>query len=59
MTSRLAESRKGGDRALLLTLLKSGGNDHPMTQLKKAGRRPDPAAQTMQAVIEQMDRLVR
>jgi oligoendopeptidase F len=40
-----------------LTLLKSGGNDHPMTQLKKAGvdlTQPGP----VQAVIEQMDELV-
>ena len=40
-----------------LTLLKSGGNDHPMAQLKKAGvdltRR-----ETVQAVIEQMEELV-
>ncbi len=40
-----------------LDLLKSGGNDHPMTQLKKAGvdlTQP----QTVQAVIDQMDELV-
>lgn len=40
-----------------LTLLKSGGNDHPMTQLQKAGvdlTQPGP----VQAVIEQMDELV-
>lgn len=40
-----------------LTLLKSGGNDHPMEQLKKAGvdltRR-----EAVQAVIDQMDELV-
>ncbi len=40
-----------------LTLLKSGSNDHPMTQLKKAGvdltRR-----ETVQAVVDQMDDLV-
>jgi oligoendopeptidase F len=40
-----------------LTLLKSGGNDNPMTQLKKAGvdlsRR-----ETVQAVVDQMDLLV-
>jgi oligoendopeptidase F len=40
-----------------LTLLKSGGNDHPMAQLHKAGvdlTQPGP----VQAVIEQMDELV-
>jgi oligoendopeptidase F len=40
-----------------LTLLKAGGNDYPMEQLKRAGvdltRR-----ETVQAVIEQMDQLV-
>ena len=40
-----------------LTLLKSGGNDHPMAQLHKAGvdltRR-----ETVQAVVAQMDELV-
>ncbi len=51
-----AASRKAaGER--YLTLLKSGGNDHPMAQLKKAGvdlTQPGP----VQAVIEQMDELV-
>lgn len=40
-----------------LTLLKSGGNDHPMEQLRKAGvdlARPE----TVRAVIDQMDELV-
>jgi oligoendopeptidase F len=40
-----------------LNLLKSGGNDHPMEQLKKAGvdlTQPVP----VQALIEQMDQLV-
>jgi oligoendopeptidase F len=40
-----------------LELLRSGGNDHPMTQLQKAGvdlsRR-----ETVQAVVEQMEELV-
>ena len=40
-----------------LTLLKSGGNDHPMTQLQKAGvdlsRR-----ETVQAMVDQMEELV-
>jgi oligoendopeptidase F len=43
--------------ARYLDLLKSGGNDHPMSQLKKAGvdlsRR-----ETVQAVVDQMDLLV-
>ena len=40
-----------------LNLLKSGGNDHPMEQLKKAGvdlSKPE----TINAVIKQMDNLV-
>jgi oligoendopeptidase F len=40
-----------------LTLLKSGGSDHPMTLLEKAGvdlSRPE----TVRAVVEQLDRLV-
>ncbi len=40
-----------------LTLLKSGGNDYPMEQLKKAGvdlTKPE----TFQAVIDQLDKLV-
>jgi oligoendopeptidase F len=40
-----------------LTLLKSGGNDHPMTQLKKAGvdlSKPE----AVQAVVDQMQDLV-
>jgi oligoendopeptidase F len=43
--------------ARYLDLLKSGGNDHPMAQLQKAGvdlTQPGP----VQAVIEQMDALV-
>ena len=40
-----------------LMLLRSGGNDHPMTQLKKAGVDLTQRA-TIQAVIDQMDRLV-
>lgn len=43
--------------ARYLTLLKSGGNDHPMTQLKKAGVDLSQRA-TIQAVIDQMDVLV-
>jgi oligoendopeptidase F len=40
-----------------LTLLKSGGNDYPMEQLKKAGvdlTKPE----TIQAVVQQLDQLV-
>jgi oligoendopeptidase F len=40
-----------------LTLLRSGGNDHPMAQLQRAGVDLTQRA-TVQAVIEQMDRLV-
>ena len=40
-----------------LTLLRSGGNDHPMRQLQKAGVDLTQRA-TVQAVIEQMDELV-
>ena len=46
-----------GARTRYLTLLKSGGNDYPMEQLKKAGvdlAQPD----TVRAVIEQLDDLV-
>jgi len=56
MTSGSPESRKAATERYL-TLLKSGGNDHPMTQLKKAGVDLTQRS-TMQAVIEQMDRLV-
>jgi len=44
-------------RAKYLTLLSSGGNDHPMSQLLKAGvdlSQPD----TVAAVVAQLDRLV-
>ena len=40
-----------------LTLLKSGGNDHPMTQLQKAGVDLT-KRETVQAVIDQMNELV-
>jgi oligoendopeptidase F len=40
-----------------LTLLKSGGNDHPMEQLRKAGVDLS-KRETVQAVIDQMDELV-
>jgi oligoendopeptidase F len=44
-------------RERYLSLLSSGGNDHPMTQLQKAGvdlTQPD----TVAAVVQQLDRLV-
>ena len=47
----------GDARERYLTLLKSGGNDYPMEQLKKAGvdlAQPD----TVRAVLEQLDDLV-
>ena len=43
--------------ARYLTLLKSGGNDHPMEQLRKAGVDLS-KRETVQAVIDQMDELV-
>jgi oligoendopeptidase F len=56
MTTGAEDSRAAATRRYL-TLLKSGGNDHPMTQLQKAGvdltRR-----ETVQAVIDQMDEMV-
>jgi len=56
MTTGTPESRKAATERYL-TLLKSGGNDHPMTQLKKAGVDLTQRS-TVQAVIEQMDKLV-
>jgi oligoendopeptidase F len=56
MTSGTPESRAAAIERYL-TLLKSGGNDHPMKQLQKAGvdlsRR-----ETVQAVVDQMNELV-
>ena len=58
--ARLAREIMGGSaeaRERYLTLLRSGGNDYPMEQLKKAGvdlSQPD----TVRAVIEQLDDLV-
>jgi oligoendopeptidase F len=40
-----------------LTLLKSGGNDHPMKQLQKAGVDLT-QRETVQAVVEQLDAMV-
>jgi len=56
MTTGPAAARQAAT-ARYLTLLRSGGNDHPMTQLKKAGVDLTQRA-TIQAVIDQMDRLV-
>jgi oligoendopeptidase F len=58
--ARLADEIMSGNapsRERYLTLLRSGGNDYPMEQLKKAGvdlAQPD----TVRAVIEQLDGLV-
>jgi oligoendopeptidase F len=58
--ARLSREIMRGDtdaRTRYLTLLKSGGNDYPMEQLKKAGvdlAQPD----TVRAVLEQLDDLV-
>ena len=56
MTTGTPTSRQAAT-ARYLTLLKSGGNDHPMAQLKKAGVDLTQRA-TIQAVVDQMDRLV-
>ena len=63
-SARLVKDMTTGDAAkraaateLYLTLLKSGGNDYPMEQLRKAGVDLTQRA-TVQAVVEQMDELV-
>lgn len=56
MTTGSAESKKAATERYL-TLLKSGGNDHPMAQLKKAGVDLTQRA-TVQAVADQLDKLV-
>lgn len=56
MTTGTAASRSAATERYL-TLLKSGGNDHPMEQLRKAGVDLTQRA-TIQAVVDQMDRLV-
>jgi oligoendopeptidase F len=51
------EFERAGARARYLELLRSGGNDYPMEQLKKAGvdlSKPD----TVGAMVKQMDELV-
>ena len=56
LTTGSPESRRAATERYL-TLLRSGGNDHPMVQLQKAGVDLTQPA-TIQAVIDQMDRLV-
>ena len=56
MTTGDASSRKAATERYL-TLLKSGGNDHPMKQLQKAGVDLAQRA-TVQAVVAQLDQLV-
>jgi oligoendopeptidase F len=51
------ESSRASARERYLTLLRSGGNDHPMDQLKRAGvdlSQPD----TVRAIIQQLEDLV-
>jgi len=56
MTSGPEAERKAATERYL-TLLRSGGNDHPMAQLRKAGVDLTQRA-TVQAVVDQMDALV-
>lgn len=56
MNTGTADERAGAT-SRYLTLLKSGGNDHPMQQLRKAGVDLS-KRETVQAVIDQMDELV-
>lgn len=56
MTTGSAEEQAAA-RERYLTLLRSGGNDQPMTQLLKAGVDLN-KRETIQAVIDQMDELV-
>jgi oligoendopeptidase F len=52
-----SETSRRAARENYLTLLRAGGNDHPMEQLKKAGvdlSQPD----TIRAIIQQLDDLV-
>lgn len=56
MNTGTADERAGAT-SRYLTLLKSGGNDHPMGQLRKAGVDLS-KRETVQAVIDQMDELV-
>ncbi len=56
MTTGDAASRSAATERYL-TLLKSGGNDHPMQQLQKAGVDLS-KAETVQALVDQMEELV-
>jgi oligoendopeptidase F len=56
MTTGPADARRAATERYL-ALLKSGGNDHPMAQLKKAGVDLTQRA-TVQAVVDQLDALV-
>ena len=56
MTTGTAASKAAATERYL-TLLKSGGNDHPMKQLQKAGIDLSQRA-TVQAVVDQMNELV-
>jgi oligoendopeptidase F len=56
MTTGDAAAKKAATERYL-TLLKSGGNDHPMAQLKQAGVDLTQRA-TVQAVVDQLDALV-
>ena len=56
MTTGTPDQRQAATERYL-TLLKSGGNDHPMEQLRKAGVDLTQRA-TVQAVIDQLDALV-
>ena len=56
MTTGSATSRAAATERYL-TLLKSGGNDHPMKQLQKAGVDLS-KRETVQAMVNQMDELV-
>ena len=56
MTTGAPEARAAATERYL-TLLKSGGNDHPMTQLQKAGVDLT-KRETVQAVVDQMEELV-
>ena len=56
MTTGSPESRKAATERYL-TLLKSGGNDYPMTQLQKAGVDLT-KRKTVQAVVDQIEQLV-
>jgi oligoendopeptidase F len=56
LTTGTADSRAAALERYL-TLLRSGGNDHPMEQLRKAGVDLGDRA-TVQAVVDQMDELV-